>query len=294
MNINYEYYRIFYYVCKYGSFTGAADILCSSQPNVTRSMNRLEDQLGCRLFIRSNRGTSLTPEGETLLAHVQPAIEQLQRAEEELAGVSELQSGSITIGASETALNIFLLSRLGDFHRRYPGIRIHILNHSTPQAVAALTRGTVDLAVVTTPARIEKNMQETHLDSFRDILIGNRDFVLPQEPLHMKDLENYPLISLGRDTMTWAFYRELFLQYGIELRPDTEAATADQILPLVRSGLGLAFLPEAMASGALERGEIVRIPLEEEIPERYVNLIRDRKRPLSLAAREFAAQLTKK
>lgn len=69
-------------------------------------------------------------------------------AEEELAECVGLSHGSIAIGASETALNLFLLDKLKEFHNTYPGIRLKIYNHSTPQAVEAVRRGTVDFAVV--------------------------------------------------------------------------------------------------------------------------------------------------
>ena len=62
MNVNYEYYRLFYYVCKYHSITRAANVLRMSQPNVTRALNRLEEQLGCKLLVRSTRGVTMTPE----------------------------------------------------------------------------------------------------------------------------------------------------------------------------------------------------------------------------------------
>ena len=62
MEVTYDYYRIFYYAAKYKSFSQAATILMSNQPNVTRAIHNLESQLGCRLFIRSNRGAELTPE----------------------------------------------------------------------------------------------------------------------------------------------------------------------------------------------------------------------------------------
>ena len=61
MEVTYDYYRIFYYAAKYKSFSQAATILMSNQPNVTRAIHNLESQLGCRLFIRSNRGAELTP-----------------------------------------------------------------------------------------------------------------------------------------------------------------------------------------------------------------------------------------
>ena len=80
MPVPYDYYRIFYYVAKYSSFTHAAAALHGSQPNVTRTINLLEQELGCRLFERSHRGVALTPEGERLFAHVKIMQEQMQAA----------------------------------------------------------------------------------------------------------------------------------------------------------------------------------------------------------------------
>ena len=80
MNVNFEYYKIFYYVAKYHNFTKAARALCNSQPNVTRAMNCLEHELNCTLFVRTTRGVHLTPEGERLYTRVSVAVQQLQTA----------------------------------------------------------------------------------------------------------------------------------------------------------------------------------------------------------------------
>ena len=88
MNVNYEYYKIFYFVGKYGNFTKAAQALNNSQPNVTRAMNNLEHEMQCTLFIRTNRGVRLTPEGENLYSRVSAAMAQIQAAEEELASTT--------------------------------------------------------------------------------------------------------------------------------------------------------------------------------------------------------------
>lgn len=64
-----DYYRIFYYVAQYQSFSKAAEILGNNQPNLSRCMNLLESELGCKLLVRTNRGVSLTPEGERLFSH---------------------------------------------------------------------------------------------------------------------------------------------------------------------------------------------------------------------------------
>ncbi len=268
--------------------------LGNSQPNITRAMNCLEQQLHCTLFVRTNRGIQLTPEGEKLYIHVSAAMSQLLAAEEELIDSTGMSHGSISIGATETALNIFLLDKLKDFHMDYPGIRLKIYNHSTPQAVDAVKSGKIDFAVVTTPVEVEAPLKQIRLQSFREILVGGKTFTaLGSQELSLTELRDYPLICLGRETMTFQFYHKLFLAYGIDLMPDTEAATTDQILPLVKCELGLAFLPEPMAEESIRKREIVQIQLRESIPERNVCMVYDSRHPLNVAARELKSLILK-
>ena len=168
MYVDWEYYKIFYYVAKYQNFTKAARVLGSNQPNITHAMNRLESQLNCVLFIRSNRGVTLTPEGELLYSRIASAAVQIQDAEEELSASATLEHGAISISATETALNIYLSEKLRAFHTEYPGIRLRISNHSTPQAVQAVKNGEVDFAVITT----DNPRTEEPAAIIRDILPG--------------------------------------------------------------------------------------------------------------------------
>ncbi len=288
MNINFEYYRIFYYVAKYSNFTKAAHALGNSQPNVTRAMNCLESEAQCKLFVRTNRGVRLTPEGERLYTKVAAAITLFQEAEDEMTESVELKQGSIAIGASETALSIYLLEKLKRFHMEYPGIRIKIYNHSTPQAIQSVKSGEIDFAVVTTPTRAIEPLREIKLQTFNEVLVGGRTFMaLGSQELSLSEVLNYPFICLGKETMTYQFYYNLFLEHGLELRPDTEVATTDQILPLVKYELGLAFLPEPMAIDAINSHEIIQIHLQEQIPSRDICMVYDVKRPMSVAAQKL-------
>ena len=292
MYVDWDYYKIFYYVAKYQNFTKAARVLGNNQPNITHTMNKLEEQLHCVLFIRSNRGVTLTPEGETLYARIASAAVQIQDAEEELSASATFEHGAISISATETALNIYLSERLREFHAQYPGIRLRISNHSTPQAIQAVRNGEVDFAVVTTPAEVDSDLRIVDLMPFREILVGGLTFTaLASQTLALRELAAYPLIMLGNESMSRSFYRQFFLEHNAELKPDTEAATTDQMLTLVRSELGLAFMPEPMVRGSLARGRIVQLTLREDIPPRSVCLVYDRHRPLNTAAREFQLQL---
>ena len=216
MNVNFEYYRIFYYVAKYHNFTKAAHTLGSSQPNVTRAMNCLELQINTTLFVRTNRGIQLTPEGEKLYTHISAAMSQIFAAEEELSDSTGLSHGSIAIGVSETALNIFLFNKLKAFHMTYPGIRLKLYNYSTPQAIDAVKSEKIDFAIVSTPASVESPLRQIMLQPFQEILVGGTTFTaLGSQELSLSELKNYPLISLGRETTTFQFYHALFLSHGL-------------------------------------------------------------------------------
>ena len=292
MYVDWEYYKIFFYVAKYQNFTKAARVLGNNQPNITHSMNRLESQLNCVLFIRSNRGVTLTPEGEMLYSRIASAAVQIQDAEAELSSSATLEHGSISVSTTETTLNIYLSEKLRNFHTEYPGIRLRLSNHSTPQAIQAVKNGEVDFAVVTTPAEVSAGLKLVELEPFYEVLVGGKSFMdLTGRSLSVKELCNYPLIALNDESMTRSFYRQFFLDHDAVLRPDTEVTTSDQMLTLVKSELGLAFLPEPMAKEPLERGEIVPLHLQEIIPTRYICLVYDPHRPLNTAARKFQQML---
>ena len=98
MAVRYEYYRCFYYAAKYQNLTQAAASLQTSQPNMTRILRSLERELGCRLMLRSNRGVTLTEEGERLDAHVAAAFEELRLGEELFAPGGALRGGAVSAG----------------------------------------------------------------------------------------------------------------------------------------------------------------------------------------------------
>ncbi len=285
MYISYDYYRIFYYVAKYRNFTRAANALANSQPNVTRAVKNLENALGCTLFARSNRGVSLTPEGEKLYAHVCVAVEQIQAGEAKLFMDKSLQSGTVSIGVSEVALRCFLLPVLKDYRRRYPGVRLRVTNHSTPQAVAALRDGLVDIALVTTPTGNLKNLQAKNVKEIKETAVCGTAFsAFAEKQITLKTLSELPIVSLGAQTSTYAFYSAWFSQHGLPFAPDIEASTADQILPLVKNNLGVGFVPKNFLTGT-DAEHVLSLRLKEPILSRSICFIKRTDQALSIAAR---------
>lgn len=293
MEINLDYYRVFYQVARCGSVTRAARALFSNQPNVTRTIHLLEQALGCSLFLRSSRGMTLTPEGALLLSHVTPALEHLEAAQRELTALQKMETGAVSIGASEVSLRCLLLPILGQFRSRFPGIQVRVSNHSTPQAIQALQEGLVDFAVVTTPLTLPTGLEQIPLKDIQEIPICGKALsatfsgctVVPKAFLGV------PLVCLGRDTATYRFYENWFTTQNLPFHPEIEAATADQILPMVRQDLGIGFIPEDFLDTAPESSGLYPIDLNPPVPKRTICLIRHAGMQLSLAARKFLSLL---
>lgn len=291
MYISYDYYRIFYYVAKYGNITQAAKILLNNQPNLTRAIKTLESELGCPLFIRNNRGMKLTPEGERLFGHIRIAFENIEAGEAEIIESRNLEKGTVFVAASEVALHCILLPVLKQYRTLYPGIRLKISNHSTPQAVDAIKNGIADIAVVTTPTLPSAMTEEVTVRKFHEVAVCSAAFSeLLGEKVGFAELLSYPMISLGTQTKSFELYSDFFAEEGLHYRPETEAATADQILPMVKADLGIGFIPREFLQGV--EGVFV-IETEKSLPEREIRIVKRHEQTLSIAAKELERLILK-
>ena len=297
MNSNFEYYKIFYYVAKYENLTKAATALKTSQPAVTRTIHKLEGELGCRLFTRSKTGMKLTPEGRTFYGYVAAGCAQFFKGENDLSNLISLENGTIYISATETALHCYLFQAMEEFNSLYPNVRFKILNNSTTESVNAVKEGKVDLAFVSANLQVAKPLRMKILRKYRDILIAGMRFEelkAGKEELSLKELVSYPWISLTAETITRRFLNEYFEKNGLTFAPDMELATTDMILPAVRHNLGLGFIPAEYADAELKSGQVFEIKVKEKLPERNIILIYDTEYPQSIAAKEFQKFLKEK
>lgn len=287
MNISYDHYRIFYNVAKYKSFSRAAEATLCNQPNLTRAVKTLERELGCTLFERTNKGVTLTDDGKDLYEHIKIAFEHIQAGEEAISAKHSMEHGTVSIGVTEIALRCYLLPLLSHYHELYPNIRIKLLNITTPQALKMVENRLVDIAIVTTPIEKDKKLHMLELSTLREVPICSKDFKIKNE-MSIKELSLYPIISLTSGTSTYDFYLEQFSKHGCNFNSDIEAATADQIVPLVKHGLGIGFVPEQFLES---ENDIRAIKLKESIPTRSILLLRKRGHTLPLPARKLVELL---
>ena len=240
------------------------------------------------MFLRNNRHVELTAEGETLYRHVSAAFEQLQAGEEALLRGGGLDGGILRIAATEIALHVFLLPVLSRFRGRYPGVHIRLFNGSTPAAIDELKNGLADLAFVTSPIDMTDKLRSTPLTDVQEIAVcGSAYRSLTGSPVTLEALAEYPMISLGADGSAYRFYRQFFAENHVPFEPDIEAATADQILPMVKANLGIGFVPASFPSEEDWGHSIYRIDLTESIPLRKVCMVESTQHPAAAAVREL-------
>ena len=285
-------YQTFYQVARYHGFTQAAAATHTSQPNLTRTIKNLENELGCTLFVRSKKGVKLTPEGEKLYVHAAAAVEHLESAEAEIAADRGLEAGYVNIAATEVALHCSLLPVLSRFRKQYPGAHVRVMNSNTPQALETLRDGLADLAIVTTPLEESKSIISRELRKMQEVPVCSTAFAEKLGTnVTLEDIAKYPIIGLGAHTGSFEFFANVFADKGIEFKPEIEASTADQILPMIKSDLGIGFIPLDFLEAEAESSRLVILNLDKPIPARAVCMLKRRHDTLSLAAKTLERML---
>lgn len=285
LTINMEYYKIFYYVAKTKSFTGAAGWLCITQPAVSQAIKLLEDHLGNKLFIRTGKGVKLTYEGEVLFSYVERGYEAIALGEETMGKIREYESGEIRIGASDMTLKYYLLPHLERFHEQYPKIRVTVTNAPTPETIRYLYEGKIDFGVVSEPFLIKQDMRVEKVRKITDIFVaGTKFFHLARRTMEIKRLGELPIICLEGNTSTRKYMDAYLLENQVVLKPEFELATSDMIVQFALRNLGIGCVMEEFAREQIEEGKLAVLKINKKIPARNICLITGKTNLLSAAA----------
>ncbi|WP_294375060.1 LysR family transcriptional regulator [uncultured Clostridium sp.] len=296
MLASFDAYKVFYITAKNESITAAARELYVTQPTVSHCIQKLEEELGCILFIRGKKGVKLTAEGMMLYKHISTAYKEIIQAEEEINELKMLKKGEIVLGASETTIHYFLLPHLKRYKEKYPNIKLKIHNSSTPNMLEAIRNNKLDCAILVFPlSYTEEGLQITTLTLFQDIAIAGMEYnELENVPVTLKEINRYPIIAIDKNTMTSMVLKEIFEKNDVTLKPDIELATTDLIVPTVANNLGIGFVPEFFAQESLKKNEIIKLNLIDEIPKRRICLVYKSGRHNSIAVQAFIDSFTSK
>ncbi|MEY8336715.1 LysR family transcriptional regulator [Lachnospiraceae bacterium 62-35] len=291
MDINYELYKVFYHVAVTLSFSEASKQLFISQSAVSQSIKVLEKKLNQTLFMRSTKKVQLTPEGEILLKHIEPAMNLIKRGENQLLEANTLNGGQLRIGASDTICRYHLIPFMNQFHKDYPNVHIKVHNQTSIECAHLLENGQVDFIITNFPNSGLSNTQNIRsLREFSDVFVANEKyFPLNRQAIRLQDLQSYPILMLDRKSTTSEFLHSMFQKYQLDLVPEIELSSNELLIDLARIGLGIAFVPDFCIPN--DDKDLYILDLEEKLPSRQIVVAYNENLPISQAAKQFMAML---
>lgn len=272
MNQNLSSYRIFYTVANTGNISKAAKELYISQPAISKSIQKLEESVGCKLFSRSSRGVVLTDEGKLLYEHVSEAFETLTMGEEKLKRSIELGVGHLKIGVSSTLCKYLLLPYLKEFIRQNPHISISISCQSTNDTLKLLEDNKIDIGLIGKPENL-KNIHFDFLEEIEDIFVAAKDYLRNLKARSIqKDhiLQSSTLMLLDKNNMTRQYIDDYLQENQIIIKDSIDISDMDLLIDFARIGVGVACVIKNFVREDLENGTLVEIPLGFPIHKREV------------------------
>lgn len=273
-------------IAESGSFREAALRANVAQSALSRHVKALESELGVTLFVRHARGVRLTPEGRRLHERAKSILHEVDEIRAEMSSASESPRGAVAVGASPTTGRM-LYGRLAEAAgRRYPQIRIGLIEGASYALLEGLDTGRIDLAVMVNP-ELRANFATDPLVREKVYLIGAAgDAGMPAGRCTVADLDGRPMVLFSRPSGSRMPIEAAAAARGIALNVRYEAASADVIKDFVRRGLAYGLMPHSSVFRDVDRGEIAAVELEGL--EHIRTFIRRADRPASPAVAAIA------
>lgn len=287
MNINLELYKTFYYVAKNESISRAANELLISQPAISKAIKTLEDQLNTNLFIRKRDGVELTGAGEAIYKKIKDAMDLIGSAENDLKTLTNMESGTINIGASKTIIHEFLMPYIKSFHKAYPNINIKIHTDKTSDIIKKAKMGIIDVIFTNLPYNLPQEFNEFKLIDLHDCFVANEDFSeYKNKKLTIKDLESLPLLVLTKGTATRIRLDNFCEENNIHIKPAMEFSSNTLIKEFTEEGFGIGLLNEEHIKEELQSGKLFELDINLTLKEKYLGMIYSKENK-SLVAKNF-------
>ena len=286
MNQNLNYYKAFYMVAKYKNISKAADALFISQPAISKSLSRLEENLGCTLFSRTSRGVSLTADGEILYERIREAFAAIEAGEEELRHRTELGIGQLRIGVSTTLCKYILLPYLQNFIRQHPHIRITIECQSTLHTVELLESGQIDIGLIGAPKH-HGTLTFLPLKKIQDTFVATQSYLDNLSIREHTDSDLFlsaTLMLLDEENITRQYINDYFYRNQIKTNQILEVSSMDLLIEFAKIGIGAACVIREFVEQELKESTLIEIPMAEPIESRSIGFAYSNSHKLSKSA----------
>ena len=266
--------RTFAVVATEGNITRAARRLSTSQPAVSKQLSELEEALGVALFHRLPRGVRLTEAGTILAHHASRIFAAESAAESELAELTGLARGRLSVGASTTIGSYLIPSVFSAFHREHPEVKLELEIANTSVIQAMVLDDRIDLGLHEGIVAREQLVAEVvHYDEMVAIAAPGHPLT-ERASLVTRDLEEFPFISRERGSGTREVIEAALAAGEVELEPVMTLGSTEAIKNVVASGAGLAIVSRLAVEIELSTGRLVALPVEDLRIRRALHMVR--------------------
>ncbi len=278
-NINLNLYKTFYDVAKCGSISKAAQKSFTSQPAISKSIKKLESELGVKLFYRNLNGVELTDRGKDLLYFVEKSFNNLIVAERTMLETENLQRGKLSIGMPSNIGSFFLFDKIMDFHKAFPNIEITIITGSTSKLVELLDTHKVDFVIDTSPinTHLDEGMKVTKLKEVNYCFIVKKGSnILDSSTIkEIKDLKSYPLILPIPGTANRNDLDEILKTNNVVIENIINIHTSEMIISAIKKDLGIGYVIRDLVENEIKNNELEILKVKETLPTVEINIIYD-------------------
>lgn len=275
------------------NFTEAAEQLYCSQPAVSMQIQGLEHELGVPLFDRIGKKLYLTRQGELLKPYAEQIINLLLSAKEHIQQSENLSHGSLTFGASNFVGVYLLPAILGDFNKKFPGIKINLNITASQHLLNMLESNQVEFLIVSDHIRIdETRFQATTFYQDELVLIANVNHRLVQQnECTLKELVQEVIILKPKKSATRTYLESKFKEHGVSFPNEMEISNLEAIKQGVIHGLGISIVSKSAVQQEIKNGLLTAIPIKGVTFQRGIDYVHYKNKHLSPAAKQFIASL---
>lgn len=253
-----EYFQT---TAQFEHITRAAEALSISQPALSRSIARLEQELGVALFERTGRAIVLNRYGKLFLLRVNRIMKEHQEAIREIAELTSPQHGEVSLGFLHTLGPQLVPELIREFRAEYPHIQFQLHQSNTQTLLDRMMSGDIDLCLTSlrerdTPQQIRWAFLRSE-ELFLAVPAGHP--LEMREAVQLNEVANEPIVTFKMGYGLRKITDEVFQQAGIEPKLTFEGEEVHTIAGLVASGLGVAIIPDFQG---IDRSQVSLLPVE--------------------------------
>tara|TARA_R110000796_G_scaffold252001_1_gene384801 strand:- start:47368 stop:48249 length:882 start_codon:yes stop_codon:yes gene_type:complete len=279
--------RAFVIVAQTLSFVQACERLYMSQAALSLSIKALEEGLGGRLFSRTTRSVSLTPEGLALLPMARRLIAEWDNTEDEMRQRFTLRRGRVALAAMPSFAGNRLPVLLKHFRERYPTISVTVHDVINEQVIEMVRNRQVELGIAFEPDNaLLMNFRPLYVDQFVAVVPAASELA-SRDTLYWTDLQAYPFIALQRPSMVRVLLEEYLRGENHKLEVSLESHQLVTIGRMVANGLGVSVVPALCIQQMRELGACC-IPLTKPKIEKPIGILSMVDHEFSVAAQAIA------